>query len=198
MDVNAIDVPAGTRGLVFDLDGTLADTMPLHCRAWEKMLAEQELPFDEAELYALAGTPTLRICEIYKQRHGWALDPARSAARKAELYHELLEEIRPIETIVAIARRYRGVLPMAVATGGSRRSAGKTIEAAGLEGWFDAVVTCDDVVHGKPAPDTFLLAAERLGVPASACVAFEDGDVGIESARAAGMHVIDVRPLLGE
>ncbi len=107
---------------------------------------------------------------------------------------ESIPQVEAIDPIVEIIRRYAGKLPMAVATGGTRAICTRTLEALGLLQHFDALVTADDVAHGKPAPDIFLEAAKQIGRRPEACCAFEDAELGLQSARAARMHVIDIRP----
>jgi HAD superfamily hydrolase (TIGR01509 family) len=190
------EIPPHIRGLVFDCDGTIADTMPLHYRAWLSATREHGRDFPEALFYEMAGIPTSRIAQLLNERHGYSLPVAETARRKEQLYLKLIHEIQPIEPVVQIVRRYAGKLPMAVATGGTRAICTRTLTALDVVQFFAAIVTADDVLHGKPAPDIFLEAARRIDVPPGKCCAFEDGELGIQSARAAGMLVIDVRPLL--
>ena len=122
--------------------------------------------------------------------------PVREAAeRKETLYLEMIPRVKPIEPVVRLVEKYAGKLPMAVATGGTRALSSRTLTALGLIRHFSALVTADDVEHGKPAPDIFLEAARRLGVPAGECCAFEDAELGLQAARAAGMMVVDIRPM---
>ncbi|MGB9690580.1 MAG: HAD family hydrolase [Candidatus Sumerlaeaceae bacterium] len=193
-----IDIPSHIRGLVFDCDGTIADTMPLHYKAWLHVLGSDAAKFPEALFYELAGMPTLDIIHLLNERHGCRLDPETTRKRKSEHFLRMLPEVKPIEPVVRLIREHAGKLPMAVATSGTRSSCCKTLEALGLLDVFRAIVTADDVERGKPAPDLFLTAAKRLGVDPSVCLAFEDADLGIEAARAAGMEVVDIRPLVAE
>jgi beta-phosphoglucomutase family hydrolase len=183
------------KGLVFDCDGTIADTMPLHYESWLKALGEHGVEFPEALFYEMAGIPTARIVEILNERHGHRMPVQETADYKEELYVQLIDRVRPIEPVVRIIERYAGRLPMAVATGGTRAICTKTLTALDLLRHFDpnAIVTADDVRHGKPAPDIFVEAARRIGVPPAQCVAFEDADLGVQSATGAGMRVVDVR-----
>jgi beta-phosphoglucomutase family hydrolase len=183
------------KGLVFDCDGTIADTMPLHYEAWLEALGEHGVEFPEALFYEFAGIPTARIIEILNDRHGHSMPVQRTADYKEELYVKLIDRVRPIEPVVRLIERYAGKLPMAVATGGQRAICTKTLGSLDLLRYFDpaAIVTADDVKLGKPAPDIFVEAARRIGVPAAQCVAFEDADLGIQSATGAGMRVVDVR-----
>jgi beta-phosphoglucomutase family hydrolase len=183
------------KGLVFDCDGTIADTMPLHYESWLKALGEYGVEFPEALFYEMAGIPTARIVEILNERHGHRMPVQETADYKEELYVRLIDRVRPIEPVVRIIERYAGRMPMAVATGGTRAICTKTLAALDLLRHFDptAIVTADDVRHGKPAPDIFVEAARRIGVPPARCVAFEDADLGVQSATGAGMRVVDVR-----
>jgi beta-phosphoglucomutase family hydrolase len=194
-DGESIEIPSHVRGLVFDCDGTIADTMPLHYEAWVAALAEHRVEFPEAMFYELAGVPTARIIEILNERHGHAMPVQETADYKEHLYQQLLPRVVPIEPVVVLVKQYAGRLPMAVATGGTQAIVRKTLGALGLTEHFQAIVTADDVKHGKPAPDIFLESARRLGVPPESCYAFEDADLGLQAARAAGMTVIDIRPM---
>src|SRR2546423_711892 len=190
-----IDIPPHIRGLVFDCDGTIADTMPLHYEAWAEAIQHHGHEFPEALFYEMAGIPTARIIELLNERHGWTIPVEQAAMLKENLYIERLHRVTPIEPVVQLVRAYAGKLPMAVATGGTRAICSKTLTAMGVIQHFQAIVTADDVQHGKPAPDIFLEAARRLRVPPERCYAFEDGELGLQSARAAGMVAIDVRPI---
>src|SRR3954465_5221997 len=190
-----LEIPPHVRGLVFDCDGTIADTMPLHYQAWVEALSGHQAEFPEALFYEMAGIPTVRIIEILNERHGYAIPVQEAADHKESLYVQLVDRVEPIEPVVRLVKAYAGRLPMAVATGGTRAICSKTLKSLHLLEHFQAIVTADDVARGKPAPDIFLEAARRLGVPPESCYAFEDGDLGIQSARDAGMTVIDIRPL---
>ena len=187
-------LPPHVRGLVFDCDGTIADTMPLHYRAWAAALREHGHDFPEALFYEMAGIPTARIVELMNERHGYRMPVVETADRKESLYLRMLPEVRAVEPVVKLVHAYAGKLPMAVATGGTRAIASQTLGALDVLRHFQALVTADDVAHGKPAPDIFLESARRLGVPPGECCAFEDGELGLEAARAAGMLAVDVRP----
>jgi beta-phosphoglucomutase family hydrolase len=190
-----IQIPPHIRGLVFDCDGTIADTMPAHYRSWVQTLGEFGVEFPEAMFYEMGGIPTPRIIEILNERHGHAMPVMETAHAKEALFEKLIPEVMPIEPVVNVIRDYHGKLPMAVATGGMRHICHKTLATLGLLDRFHAIVTADDVKHGKPAPDIFLEAARRLAVDPTLCMAFEDANLGVQSATAAGMLVIDVRTL---
>lgn len=181
--------------LIFDCDGTLADTMPLHWRAWEQTARKYELHFTEARFYELGGVPARHILAMLfteQSRHG--LDAHAIALEKEERYLLLLPEVKPIEPVVELARVCRGRLPLGIATGGSRPGIPLVLRALGILDWFGAVVTSQDVKNPKPSPDPFLEAARQLGVDPRRCRAYEDTDIGLASIRAAGMEAVDVRP----
>ena len=182
--------------LIFDCDGTLADTMPLHWRAWQSITQRHNFAFTEDRFYALGGVPSRHILEMLRDEQKLSLDPLAIAKEKECAYLELLPHVGPIEAVVAIARNHAGKLPMAVASGGSRNAIGTVLKHLGIRDLFQAVVTNEDVVHQKPAPDIFLEAARRLGVAPQFCRAYEDTDLGLRAIRAAGMEAIDVRDLL--
>jgi len=184
------------RGVIFDCDGTLADTMPLHYRAWVEALARRGAQMSEQLFYDLGGVPTADIVRILNERFGYALPVDETAAEKEALYEELLPQAAPVERVVALVREYTGRIPMAVASGGIRRLVDRTVGVLGLAEGFACVCTAEDVTRGKPDPELFLLAAKRLGVPPEECVVFEDSDLGLEAARRAGMQAVDIRPWL--
>lgn len=190
-----MDLEPPAEALIFDCDGTLADTMPAHYRAWQQVLAGTELIFPEARFYALAGVPTPRIAALLVSESGLPIDPAQLAEVKERTYREAVRGVAGIEKVLTIARTARGRLPMAVASGSHRELVLSTLEAIGTLDWWQAIVASEDVVHPKPAPDVFLEAARRLGVSPQICTVYEDADLGLEAARRAGMKAIDVRLL---
>jgi beta-phosphoglucomutase family hydrolase len=180
-------------GYIFDCDGTLIDSMPVHYRAWVAALENAGFSHGFAEdlFYSLGGAPTARIIEILNERHGTELEPHAIAHAKEDVYLELLEEVEPIEQVVAFAREVvKKGHPVSVASGGMRHVVDRALKLAGLDELFPIVITPEDVTHGKPAPDMFLLAAQRMGVAAGECVVFEDADFGRLAAEAAGMDCV--------
>ena len=185
------------RALIFDCDGTLADSMPLHWRAWNSVCQRNGIELSEARFYKLGGVPSQKILAMLKQEQGLDFDPAEISRQKEEAYLPLMAEVKLIEPIAAIARAHVGKLPMAIATGGRAKYIRPLLERLGVADWFQAIVTSDDVRNHKPAPDTFLKAAALLGVPPEDCRAFEDTDLGMEAIRAAHMDAVDVRTIAG-
>jgi len=181
------------RGIIFDLDGTLVDTMPLHVDAWRKTAKQFGFAFDAQWIYNLGGVPSRKIALMINEIQGLDLDTQELARIKTDHYVSTMHQADPIPVTTALLRRYAGVLPMAVGTGSPRANAEAVIANAGLQEYFQAVVTADDVEDHKPSPDTFLLAAERLGVAPQHCVVFEDTPIGVQAARAAGMDCILVK-----
>ena len=185
------------RGLIFDCDGTLVDSMPLHWRAWDTVCQRHGIEFSEERHYAMGGIPSRKILAMLKEEQGLDFDPLEVSREKEAAYLPLMPEVGLIEPVVAIAREHRGRIPMAVATGGRTQFIRPLLERLEIADWFSVLVTSDDVANPKPAPDTYLKAAALLGVPAEECRAFEDTDLGMDSIRAAGMEAVDVREIPG-
>ena len=183
------------KALVFDCDGTLADSMPTHYIAWRATMRKHGIEFDEELFYELGGVPTNKIVALLSKQSGIELDANKVAHEKELAYAEALYSLQPVVPVVAIAKAHRGRLPMGVATGGERWIAEKSLRQIGVFEWFDAIVAADDVKNHKPHPEVYLEAAHRLKVDPKDCCAYEDTDIGMESARGAGMTVVDVRSL---
>ncbi len=180
------------KALIFDLDGTLVDSMPVHFKAWCKALKDQGHGdvFPEDVFYAMGGRPTRDIVEVINGEQGLHLDPDEVGSAKKRHFLKYLDSVELIPEVAAIAESHRGKVPMAVASGGSREVVEKTLQKLGISDWFDEVVSCTEVKKGKPAPDIFLETAKRLGVEPGACIVFEDARSGIIAAREAGMEVV--------
>lgn len=190
-----LDIPPGDfDGYIFDLDGTLVDTMPLHYRAWDAAMREAGLvgALDEELFYSLGGVPTLRVAELIAQHYGLTIDPRRVFHVKESMFKELQGDAKLIEPVVAVARRVAQTHPVAIASGGPRDVVWRSLEISGLAPLFKVVVSADDVVHGKPSPDMFLLAAKQMGVEPTRCLVFEDAEPGMRAAEAAGMQWVRV------
>jgi len=185
------------KGLIFDCDGTLADTMPLHWRAWQMITRRHGLEFPEDRFYSLGGVPSRDILKMLAEEQERSLDHIAVAHEKEEAYLPLMAGIEPIHVVVEVARSHFGKIPMAVASGGTQAIIAQVLEQLKIRHFFQAVVTSEMVRKQKPAPDIFLEAARRIGVEPKFCRAYEDTDLGLQAIRAAGMEAVDVRKLLG-
>lgn len=183
------------KALIFDCDGTLADTMPLHWRAWQVISARHRIHLPEDRFYSLGGVPSRDILKMLSSEQGLGLDHLAVAREKEAEYLPLIAQVEPINSVVAVARENHGKLPLAVASGGTHRSIETVLDHLGIRHLFQTVVTSEDVTRQKPAPDIFLEAARRLGVAPQFCRAYEDTDLGLQAIRAAGMEAVDVRLL---
>jgi beta-phosphoglucomutase family hydrolase len=181
------------KALIFDCDGTLADSMPLHWRAWQAVTSRHGLSFAEERFYALGGVPSRDILAMLSREQGMNLDSHALAREKEAAYLPLIAQVEPINSVVAVARENYGRLPMAVASGGTQKIIVQVLDHLGIRHLFNAIVTSEDVIRQKPAPDIFLEAAKRLGVQPGDCRAYEDTDLGLDAIRAAGMEAVDVR-----
>lgn len=183
------------KGLIFDCDGTLADTMPMHWRAWQEISAKYKLHFPEDRFYSLGGVPSPHILEMLSKEQGVELDPIAAGHEKENAYLPYMSSIEPVAEVVAIAHANYGKLPMAVASGGTQKIIVQVLEQLKIRHLFQAVVTCEMVQRQKPAPDIFLEAARRIGVEPKFCRGYEDTDLGMQAIRSAGMDAVDVRTM---
>ncbi|HRQ88396.1 MAG TPA: HAD family phosphatase [Bacteroidia bacterium] len=187
-------------GYIFDCDGTLVDSMPLHYRAWTASFVHHGAPWQwsEDEFYSQAGVPDRVTVMGLNERYGTDLDPDSIHDYKAEYYARHLHELKPVAAVADLARRYHAEgRKISVASGSHLSLVAPSLEVTGLLPLFDIVVTPVLVERGKPAPDMFLLAAEKMGVPPQDCLVFEDGLPGVEAAKAAGMSWIFVPSRMG-
>ena len=182
-------------GLIFDMDGTILDTEPTHRKAWREVLGRYGMRFDEQAMVALNGSPTWRIAQAIIDSHQTDLDPHLLAREKTDAVKSmLLDSVTPLP-LIEVVKAWHGRRPMAIGTGSESAVAEALLAHLGLRHYFDAVVAADHVKLHKPAPDTFLLCAERMGVAPERCIVFEDADFGLQAAAAAGMDAVDVRLL---
>lgn len=191
----SLDIPdSGYDAVIFDLDGTLIDSMPVHFNAWCEALKKHDAPgiFPEDVFYAMGGRPTKDIVKILNGDFNLHLDAEEVAVDKRQAFLNNLDQIVVIDDVVNFARSLRGKMPLAIATGGTRLVVEKTLHALGLSDLFDEVVTANDVSAGKPAPDVYLEAALRLEIAPERCLAFEDASAGLMAAQSAGMKVVCV------
>jgi HAD superfamily hydrolase (TIGR01509 family) len=189
------DIKPGVKGLIFDLDGTLADTMPYHFKGWRSACRKFGADIDTAFLRKHTGTPGWKIADEIIKKCG-----LEGTVTIDEIIEEKLNEfnkeqhlVQPISPVVEIVKKYYGILPMAVGTGGHRAAVERTLEITGLRKYFNIIITANDVENFKPHPETFLRCAKQMNVDPQFIEVFEDGDLGIEAAIAAGMIPTDVR-----
>ncbi len=189
------DITPGVKGLIFDLDGTLADSMPWHYQAWQKACLRFGIDMDTAFLQAHTGVPGWKIAEEIIEHNGMTgkVSPEEIMQVKLDEYLAIQHNVARIEPVIALVEKYHGIIPMSVGTGGHRDAVEKTLEIVGVRKYFDIIVTANDVKMYKPHPETFLKCAELMNVPPADCEVFEDGELGIEAAKRAGMIATDVR-----
>ncbi|PWU08677.1 MAG: HAD family phosphatase [Verrucomicrobia bacterium] len=177
-------------GYIFDCDGTLADSMPVHLLAWNQALAKSGKFFPKELFYHWGGRTTTHVVECLNDKFGWNLNVSATAKEKESRYLELVVQVQPIAVAVELVHALHGTAPLAIASGGSRKMIMATLETLGLVQFFDTIVCAEDYQHGKPAPDPFLEAARRMGVPPEDCLVFEDSPTGVAAAKAAGMDFV--------
>ena len=188
-----LPLPAGDfRAYLFDCDGTIVDSMPLHYIAWKKALSEWNCAFEEELFYSWGGRPVMEIIAGLNQMQGLNMPVDAVARRKESLYFEFENQLKAIPEVIEHIEAKHGHIPLAVVSGSRRTSVLHSLAALGLVDKFDVLVCAEDYAHGKPAPDCFLTAANRLGVEPKDCLVFEDTEMGIEAARAAGMSWVRV------
>lgn len=191
-----LEIDKGAEGLIFDLDGTLVDTMPIHFEAWKKMARNYGFEFTEEIFYGTAGTPTKKIIMMLNETMNLSMDPIEAMNIKEDAFLENLHLVKPLEPVTALISQNDGRLPLSVGTGSRGHMAEKILEAAGLAHHFSIVVSADDVTNHKPDPETFLVCARAMKIAPAKCQVFEDGDMGLTAARSAGMIATDIRPFL--
>jgi beta-phosphoglucomutase family hydrolase len=175
------------KALIFDLDGTLADTMPVHFLAYKHILVNYGINFTPELFAKLAGIPAVGTIEKLNEWFGTKMNAEEVGHFKEREYEKIMHKMKPIVPVVELAKKYHEILPMAVGTGGYKRLAWKTMDILGLGKYFDILVSTEDVERPKPFPDTFLKCAEKMGVDPSVCEVFEDAQLGIQAAKTAGM-----------
>jgi HAD superfamily hydrolase (TIGR01509 family) len=177
---------------LFDCDGTIVDSMPLHYMAWKEALAEWNCPFLEDLFYAWGGKPVDEIISTLNTMNGLKMPVLAVGTRKENLYFDLLPQLKPVPEVLEHIEAQRGRIPFAVVSGGHTSSVVRSLTAVNLLDRFQTIIGAEDYINSKPAPDAFLIAAARLGVAPEECLVFEDTDLGIEAATAAGMASVRV------
>ena len=188
-------LPPGSFGAyLFDCDGTIVDSMPLHYIAWKKALAEWNCAFDEQLFYAWGGTPVAQIISLLNERQGLSMSVETVSSRKENFYRELLPQLQAIPEVLEHIDAQRGRIPFAVVSGSTRESVIGSLVSLKLLDRFNTMVCAGDYQKSKPDPECFLLAASKLGVAPETCLVFEDTDMGIQAAAAAGMASVRIPP----
>lgn len=190
-----LSLPKGTfQAYLFDCDGTVADSMPLHYVAWRTALAEWHCPFSEELFYSWGGFPVAKIISLLNEKHHLQMPVEEVAHRKEQLYYDQLPQLQPVPEVLEHIEARHGQIPFAVVSGSTRDSVEASLRALNLLDKFETLVCAGDYRKSKPAPDAFLTAAERLSIEPQHCLVFEDTDMGIQAASAAGMASVRVPP----
>ena len=190
-----LTLPGGSfAAYLFDCDGTLVDSMPLHYVAWKQALAEWDCTFDEQVFYEWGGIPVAEIISLLNEKQGLRMPVEHVSSRKESLYLEMLPQLKAIPAVVEHIDAQHGQIPLAVVSGSKRDSVTSSLTSVNLLDKFDTLVCAGDYEKGKPDPEGFLLAASRLGVAPASCLVFEDTDLGIQAATAAGMASVKIPP----
>ncbi|KYG68730.1 phosphatase [Bdellovibrio bacteriovorus] len=180
------------KALLFDFDGTVADTMGAHLKAWNIGLASYNLTLSKEQHQAWAGRPTRKIVEMLNEMHKVQI-PADVFLKEKEVhYFSAINEIKEIKAVMDVIKHYHRRLPMAIVTGSRRHPVETTLKHLGITQYFEHLICAEDYQNGKPAPDCFLLGAEKLGIDPAECLVFEDAHLGIEAARNAQMDCLKV------
>ncbi len=190
-----LKLPVGSfKAYLFDCDGTVADSMPLHYVAWSKALGEWNCAFSEELFYSWGGLPVNQIISALNEKHGLKMPVESVARRKEELYYEILPQLKAVPEVREHIEASHGRIPFAVVSGSTRESVTRSLETLNILDRFDTLVCAGDYQCSKPDPEAFLMAAARLGVAPETCLVFEDTEMGIQAAKAAGMAWVKVPP----
>ena len=194
--MNKININDNIKSLIFDWDGTLVDSMPLHMNAWEEAFKFFSSKYDYEFFFSLNGMKEIEIVKLYNEKFGTNLDPEKVVSEKHNYYLNNIDTVKPIEPIVNIAKKYSTKLPLAVVSGSVRNIVHTELELVGIFNLFKLILTASDSYKPKPAPDIFIAASEKLKVAPEQCLVFEDGDLGLNAAKNAGMQTVDVKKFL--
>ena len=184
--------PGDFAAYLFDCDGTVVDSMPLHYLAWRQAVKEWGGELDEEVFYAWGGRPVADMVADLNSQQGLSIPLKAFTLRREELYRAMLPKLTAVPEVRQIIEQTRGRIPFALVSGGARDSVTASLTAVGLSDQFDVMVCADDYTRAKPDPEAFLLAAKLLAVPPESCLVFEDTDMGIQAATAAGMASVRV------
>jgi HAD superfamily hydrolase (TIGR01509 family) len=188
-----VELPPGPfQAYLFDCDGTIADSMPLHYVAWKAALAEWSCDFSEDLFYAWGGRSVAEIISSLNQERGLRMPIDAVSRRKEQLYFASLPELEAVPEVLEVIEASHGLIPLAVVSGSTRESVTASLRALKILDLFDTLVCAGDYAKGKPDPEPFLVAAARLGIKPEGCLVFEDAEMGIQAATAAGMGSVKI------
>ena len=193
-----LEIHPNTKALIFDLDGTLSDSLPVHIASWHAICSILKCSFDERIIVEMTGAPTIKIAERVKRDQGLDISADEIVRMKQHEFRKNINRIKPHDAIISLMKRSHGKIPMAVGTGSSRTSTMLQMKELMIDQYFDFIVTADDVSRHKPEPETFLKCAELMKVDPEYCQVFEDGELGMQAAKTAGMLLTDVRPFVSD
>ena len=186
------------KAFLYDCDGTLADNMQAHKDTYVLVAAEDGVNIDSAIIDELSGFPITEVVKEINKRYNTHFDPEKFEGRKSDLfYNQFVGQTVPIEFVVQHLVTHAGHQRIGVVSGGSRKTVERTLEVLGIDQLVEVLVCAGETPQGKPFPDPFLFAAEKLGVEPGACMVFEDGDAGVRAAAAAGMKSIRIDKVQG-
>jgi HAD superfamily hydrolase (TIGR01509 family) len=188
-----LKLPAGEfKAYLFDCDGTICDSMPLHYIAWKNVLAQWDCEFSEDLFYAWGGMPVTEIIASLNNRHGLSMPVVEIQQRKEEMFYANLPHMKAVPEVLEHIHAQHGQIPFAVVSGSTHESVRASLTTLNLLDRFETLVCAGDYTRSKPHPEPYLMAAERLGIAPEDCLVFEDTDMGIEAATAAGMASVKV------
>jgi beta-phosphoglucomutase family hydrolase len=187
-----IQIPQQAKALIFDLDGTIANTMQNHFLSWREAVVPYGIDFNAALFKSLTGKPREATIIKLNEMFGTKMDPFIVGKVKGDSFKRMVNDTKEISVVADVVRKYHTILPISIGTGSTRNGAKKTLEVIDLAHFFEIVITANDIKNPKPHPETFLKCAKLMGVEPKDCVVFEDGILGMQAAETAGMMVIDV------